>query len=498
MLIRFFKGKCSLGVSYWIFTAIPNYLLSIVAFELTKTNAINMSPIATILILTLPYAIFSSIGLWRSANNHIIATNRSFFPRLCQFLIILGILFRIQTFTSWQEQRDIESKLRYTIQIDPVLKTILIKGYFKTGLSENFRSEISKQAQNNLTTVVLESPGGNIEEARKLSKLIDTFGFNTHVDGICASACTIAFISGKERSMGRSANLGFHSPRTMIKTDSSTAENFLKLEEEKQVKFFKEKGISTSFIDRIFQAKSNDMWYPTKDELVAGNILTSKSDYKLVNNIEVIQGSDDELIKLVVKNIPWIAVIYKNDKASYDGIINSIVVAHKQGLSEIELQGVVAKESKVFIEKAISGASDSHLQKYFNLQIYIYKKLNAIDPILCLKASMPKKFGALQLNQYIGKDKTEELNSTLELMMEDYYLTGEKMKNIQLATNTYQNLKKKNTFSTTDNIAPEQLKGSSDYKKLCDKQIDELMYILQIPQNELGNFLRVSRDLRKQ
>ena len=62
-------------------------------------------------------------------------------------------------------------------------------------------------------TLVLESPGGSVQSAFEISKVIDAHYINTYVapGGRCVSACAaIVFIAGREHVAVPGAYLGFH------------------------------------------------------------------------------------------------------------------------------------------------------------------------------------------------------------------------------------------------------------------------------------------------
>ena len=60
--------------------------------------------------------------------------------------------------------------------------------------------------------VWLEGPGGNLEEALRLGKLIYDLGFDTWVDAgeECVSACALIWLSGARLFMMDGARIGFH------------------------------------------------------------------------------------------------------------------------------------------------------------------------------------------------------------------------------------------------------------------------------------------------
>jgi membrane-bound ClpP family serine protease len=72
--------------------------------------------------------------------------------------------------------------------------------------------------QNEQTIVVLDSPGGSIAAAIEIGKIMNRQGFKTAVPDFerCLSACALIWLAGKERLVGGSASIGFHSTRPTL------------------------------------------------------------------------------------------------------------------------------------------------------------------------------------------------------------------------------------------------------------------------------------------
>lgn len=118
--------------------------------------------------------------------------------------------------------------------------------------------------------VVFDSKGGRVFAARSLARIIRENGLDTHVDGICASACTMAFIAGQARSMAPEARLGFHrygdeGPGGIIN---------LQAEEAKDRAAYMAQGASADFVAKMFQAGPQDMWFPDQGKLRSAGVLT--------------------------------------------------------------------------------------------------------------------------------------------------------------------------------------------------------------------------------
>ena len=91
-----------------------------------------------------------------------------------------------------------------------------LTGVIDAGAADKFAKAADrvKPLPHGLPVLLLDSPGGNVGEALKISQLMDQHPFHTVVpDGAkCASACaSIVFIAGKNRTMEETGLLGQHS-----------------------------------------------------------------------------------------------------------------------------------------------------------------------------------------------------------------------------------------------------------------------------------------------
>lgn len=86
-----------------------------------------------------------------------------------------------------------------------------LTGTIDPGAADRFATEIAARGEY-VTTVLLDSPGGSVNDALKIGRLILEKGLSTEVpDGkLCASSCPIIFASGKTRIAGREAAIGVH------------------------------------------------------------------------------------------------------------------------------------------------------------------------------------------------------------------------------------------------------------------------------------------------
>ncbi|MDQ7071172.1 MAG: hypothetical protein Q9M48_10620 [Rhodobacterales bacterium] len=145
---------------------------------------------------------------------------------------------------------------------------VVLSGPIDFVMFDALEAALAKHPQ--IRRVVFNSEGGRVFAARSIARIIRENGLDTHVDGICASACTVAFIAGGARSMAANARLGFHrygddGPGGIINTE---------VEETKDRSVFLATGVSADFAGKMYQAAPQDMWFPEPGVLRDAGVLT--------------------------------------------------------------------------------------------------------------------------------------------------------------------------------------------------------------------------------
>ncbi|MHA6300137.1 COG3904 family protein [Devosia sp. CAU 1758] len=86
-----------------------------------------------------------------------------------------------------------------------------LTGTIDPGAAQRFEDEIAARGEY-VSTVLLDSPGGSVDDALEIGRLILERGLSTEVrDGkLCASSCPVILASGTERIAGRDAAIGVH------------------------------------------------------------------------------------------------------------------------------------------------------------------------------------------------------------------------------------------------------------------------------------------------
>lgn len=117
--------------------------------------------------------------------------------------------------------------------------------------------------------VVLAGPGGRAATGFELFRMFRERKLATRVDAGCASACTIAFLGGVERSFGPKGRLGFHRASFPGMGDNDMYES------NRGIRRFLiySARLTPAFADRVFETPADSLWVPTPQELLAGGVI---------------------------------------------------------------------------------------------------------------------------------------------------------------------------------------------------------------------------------
>jgi hypothetical protein len=158
-----------------------------------------------------------------------------------------------------------------------------------TGLDFPDVENIHRLLQSNpsIKTLEMNSEWGVTDAALDLAAIIIDYDLNTNVVSKCEGACTLVFIAGKSRTLELGARLGFRgaswSRDSMKEYYENERESHGWMDElafaswayeegmrdfSRKVALISSKGIDFEFINRVAYVGHDDIWYPTRDELV--------------------------------------------------------------------------------------------------------------------------------------------------------------------------------------------------------------------------------------
>ena len=280
---RHWRGELPLRQSYWLNGLLGGLLVAGVTGVLGSTighqdDAQPMLWLASLILIWSIVALSTGwqvVGIWRAAT-HYQQSGKTFWGAAAKLVSVLGVLNAGYGFVFFgaAQMLGMYEIINGDSRVGPHQFQVMANGQmldFSGGITFGVARELDQflNAMGNLKTVRLNSNGGRIREAQKMSDLLRARGLSTLVTQNCLSACTIVFLGGKERLVAPSGRLGFHQPAFagMTAADRRAA---IATEEERLLRL----GLSKSFAERANAASPDGMWYPDSAELLRENVVT--------------------------------------------------------------------------------------------------------------------------------------------------------------------------------------------------------------------------------
>ena len=281
--VRHWRGELSLPKSYWLNGLIGGFLVgaAIAGVGYAVHNRSEAQPVVWLVTLIATWVVVSlftmwqAVGVWRSATNYK-ASGKYFWGGLAKGVTVLGVLNLAYNclFVGTAQLAGIYEIIDGDARVGVHQFKVLANGQmleFSGGITFGVASELNGflNAMGSVRTVRLNSMGGRILEAQRMSDLIRARGLTTFVAQDCMSACTIVFLGGKERVILPAARIGFHQPAFRGMTAASRLAA-ISTEQARLQRF----GLSKEFAARANTATPSGMWFPDKDELVREKVVT--------------------------------------------------------------------------------------------------------------------------------------------------------------------------------------------------------------------------------
>lgn len=168
------------------------------------------------------------------------------------------------------DRMDRQHAATYSLTVAPGGQELQFQGMITFGLTGRLQEILAQNPD--ATTLTLTSPGGQLYEARGAAKIILAYGLDTHAEGECASACTLLFAAGTSRSMAPDARLGFHGYG--LESGGSLPHVDVGGEQEKDLQFFRSRGVRQDFTAQIFKTPPDGMFFITQREASAAGLLS--------------------------------------------------------------------------------------------------------------------------------------------------------------------------------------------------------------------------------
>jgi hypothetical protein len=401
-LARHWRGQLSLPISYW-FNGILGYLIATLAVALVGASSLlrtDFSPTISLLsiigvwTITLAVLCWQVVGTWRAATRHSNSNAKSPWPAIAKVsLCVAAVSTSAQFFNRGLPQlRELYGIYLGDEEVGKYAFRVLREGAeleFSGGITFGAAQEFARfvDAMGALKIVHLNSKGGRIGEAQRIADLIKTRNLDTYVANSCLSACTIIFLSGRNRFITSSAKVGFHQPSFAGLTAEERIQ-IIRTEELRLQRF----GLSAEFAKHANEAPPDQIWTPSAEQLIRERVATRIVDPSMfaLSGIDATEITFEKT-ETLLRGIPIYAAIDHMDSRAFHEIVEQFVDGLRRGKSTSEINIQIGPIIDRLLEKALPSAPEAILTEYVEMAVKHMKLLKRESPALCYFYLNPNK-----------------------------------------------------------------------------------------------------------
>lgn len=280
---KHWRGEYSLGVAYWRIGVGLTLCLSLLMWAIDKLIPVSATSsqlygvlLVILYLFTAIFTVWQLVGIWRSAKYHTSNGGRQGWATAAQIMVVVAALRAVFDFNQFgfplvQEGLGLmttgENLGGFELRVLNQGTELEYIGHIPFGATATVNDMLQRFPE--IRVIHLNSPGGRILEGVQLYDLIQEYQLDTYTPSECSSACTIAFMGGRNRYLNKRGILGFHSASLQqIDGQQVTALN----DEFKRI--FRQHGVSESFIRQAVRVSGASIWYPGQLELVEARVVT--------------------------------------------------------------------------------------------------------------------------------------------------------------------------------------------------------------------------------
>jgi hypothetical protein len=496
---KHWRGQYPLGVAYWVIGFLSN-LVSVFAIILLSQLMLTVVPFVPLAIFVffliiwgglIALAVWQTVGIWRAAsrrrNERRAAGKRAFWAIAAKVAVCLGWV-QLAALLVKAAVPQVAEATRMAFLGDPSIPSYTMRmlnsgaeAEIVGGVKYGMTADLAKllDVHKDVRVLHLDSVGGRIGEGKKLNALIRERELDTYVEGKCLSACTLAFVAGRQRILRKGGSLGFHRgafPGSQANDLGSGVERDI----------YSAAGITKAFIDKALATDNSSMWRPTEAELLSAKVVTKVSD----GNEFAIGGvnlSRDEWDQSLVKSAPVYAALKQNYPAEYDQIVEIFLTGGARGTPRGEL--TLAAQAKLHgtIRTLLPLADEAVLIEIGKLRADEYRALQARDTAACYSY-----ISAAELDPAVVRLLPEELGKREQSMQVQIVRTAKK-RDTPSTSKLWDNIRAslaQRGYTAADLQMFGKAVEPSAYARYCETAIATYAEILRLPAGEAGAVLR--------
>lgn len=396
-LRRHYHGDYSLARSYWVNNLLITWFAPALGLLLLPVLSQNLparyASAGALFITALGLFLWTwaVAGTWASANKHVSRGGKPGWASAAKVAIVFGVL---RTFAElgqmmpslsehWHVAMGVQPGAALRLELRADGKSLLLAGGINDGGADQLAQALDLAPA--VTTVVLESDGGWIREGMRMAEVIRGRGLHTYVETSCSSACTLAFLAGRERAAAPTARIGFHSPHGIGATEpSENAPAVAQLE-----RLYRQAGLPDWMLRKIADTPSDRMWYPTIEELLAAGVLTRRSEGGETAALATKVRSQAALVE-DLKKVDAIRAMAERFPQEFEAAADAAWAQVQQGATDAQVMTTIRARLSDLIPRLLPGASDEVLLAYWALVVDQLQALSERHPAVCAQMAFSK------------------------------------------------------------------------------------------------------------
>ena len=216
------------------------------------------------------------------------------------------------------------------LALGPMGRDVRLSGELTEGAAERLARLLDDHGS--VERIHLTSEGGLVEEGAAIGALIARHGLVTYVPDYCVSACTLAFVRGRERLVLAEARLGFHAP---YETGPFGVEIAADSAPERAA--YLAAGVEAEFVDAALKVRPDDLMIPDTATLVRAGVATAivGADRFPDSTLDGADGPDGAR-SVLLRSFPLLRPIEAQTPWIIDRIADHYRALYGEGASEAE------------------------------------------------------------------------------------------------------------------------------------------------------------------
>ncbi|MEH3119806.1 MAG: hypothetical protein PGN25_20045 [Methylorubrum populi] len=281
------------------------------------------------------------------------------------------------------------------IVLGPHGRDVRLSGALTEGAAERLARLLD--AHGAVGRIHLTSEGGLVDEGAAIGALIARYGLVTYVPDYCVSACTLAFVRGRERWVLPDSRLGFHAP---YETGPFGVEIAADSAPERAA--YLAAGVRADFVDAALKVRPDDLLIPDAETLVTAGVATGIADARRFPDSTLDDGADPERARAVVlRDVPLLDAVEAGAPGTVATIAAWYLDAYRQGRSESEAADGIRRMAARAVARSLDGAEPATLVDLGRLTLQAMQRPNSDRARACAAAG--EGLGAVLTRPRLGK-----------------------------------------------------------------------------------------------